>query len=89
MTKSSVHNHRIGWSPLSNTINLYRHGKDPSLALDQRNALNEVLTAAMRYLMDDRHPSGAVRMEFNGRVYQLTADDVTTEPLPPQNAGGE
>lgn len=75
----SVNNHRIGWSPLSNQINLYRHGKDPSLALEQRDALNEVLTAAMHYLMDERHPSGAVRMEFNGKVYQLSADDVTDD----------
>lgn len=29
---------KLGHSPLTDTIFLYRHGKDPSLALDKREA---------------------------------------------------
>ena len=84
--------HRIGHSRLSNKVYLYRHGKDANLALAQRDALNEVLTAAALYLMDPQHPSGAVRMEIDGRVLQLTGADVTDVAAPAAHSpviGGE
>jgi len=33
---SKLRNYKLGYSPLSDTIYLYRHGKDPQLSLDKK-----------------------------------------------------
>lgn len=77
---SSIEKHRIGHSPLTNNVYLYRFGRDAGIALDKRDALNEVLTAAARYLLDQAHPSGAVRLEMDGRLIQLQVDVIDPAP---------
>jgi hypothetical protein len=48
---SKLDNIKIAHGPLSDSIILYRHGKDPCLALDKRNATNEVLSVVVKYMM--------------------------------------
>jgi hypothetical protein len=55
---SSLENITIGHSPLSDSLFLYRHGKDPHLALDKREAKVDVLAAIIQYMMHNS-PKGA------------------------------
>lgn len=43
MMKMELNKVKLGHSPLTDTIFLYRHGKDPALALDKREAEADVL----------------------------------------------
>jgi hypothetical protein len=47
----SLENIKIGHSPLTDSLFIYRHGKDPRLALDKREAKRDVLTAVIEYMM--------------------------------------
>lgn len=42
---------KLAYSPLSDRIVLYRHGKDPALALDKRESEQDVMTALVDYMM--------------------------------------
>jgi len=42
---------KLGHSPLTDTIFLYRHGKDPALALDKREAEADVMAVLVAYMM--------------------------------------
>lgn len=66
---------RIGFSPLSQSLYLYRHGKDPALALEKREANADVLTAVVNYMMYDA-PKGASQKvnigDKRGKWYEIT-----------------
>lgn len=42
---------KLAHSPLTDRLVLYRHGKDPALALDKREAKQDVMTALVNYMM--------------------------------------
>lgn len=42
---------KLGHSPLTDTIFLYRHGKDPSVVLDKRDAEVDVMVVLIEYMM--------------------------------------
>ena len=42
---------KLGHSPLTDTIFLYRHGKDPALALDKREAEADVMAVLVAHMM--------------------------------------
>lgn len=44
---------KLGHSPISDTIFLYRHGKDPTLALDKREAGADVMSVLVAHMMHD------------------------------------
>lgn len=52
---------KLGHSPLTDTIFLYRHGKDPALALDKREAEADVMAVLVAHMMHDA-PNGAVKV---------------------------
>ena len=54
----SIDRHRVGFSPLTGGVNLYRHGIDPGVAFDKRDALQEVMVAAGEHLLHG-FPEGA------------------------------
>jgi hypothetical protein len=66
---SSINKHRIGYQPLSGGIALYRHGKDPCLALDKRDALREVMFAACKHLLHDMPEGASATIDIDGREY--------------------
>lgn len=49
---SSLDKIRLGYSPLSQTIHLYRHGKDPNVALEKREAEFDVLQVITDMMLD-------------------------------------
>lgn len=52
---------KLGHSPLTDTIFLYRHGKDPSLALDKREAEADVMAVLVEHMMYDA-PRGSEKV---------------------------
>lgn len=67
----SVNKHRIGYQPLSGGIALYRHGKDPCLALEKRDALQEVIYAACRHMLHGTPEGASNEIEIDGRTYVI------------------
>lgn len=62
---SSVHRYKIGVSPLTGEIYLYRHGTDPSIALDKRPAEAEVMQAIASHMFSgDETEANAVMKSF-------------------------
>lgn len=52
---------KLGHSPLTDTIFLYRHGKDPALALDKREAEVDVMAVLVEHMMHDA-PKGSEKV---------------------------
>lgn len=61
---STVHKHRVGYQPLSGGISLYRHGSDPRIALEQRDALQEVMMAACQHLLHGMEEAQGITAEI-------------------------
>ena len=60
---------KLGYTPLSDSIYLYRHGKDPNVALDKREAEADVMTVLVEHMMYDA-PKGAEKViEFGDKKY--------------------
>jgi len=57
----NLNNIKLGHSPLTDTIFLYRHGKDEGLALDRRNAEADVMSVLVTHMMHDA-PNGSVKV---------------------------
>lgn len=68
----SVYRHRIGYSGLSNTIYLYRHGKDEALALSKREAEPEVMAAVVERVLDE---GGGMTVQFGGRAFTIDVQE--------------
>lgn len=52
---------KLGHSPLTDTIFLYRHGKDVGLALDKREAEADVMSVLVAHMMHDA-PKGSEKV---------------------------
>lgn len=64
----SVYCHRIGYSGLTKTIYLYRHGKDETLALSKREAEPEVMAAVVERVLDE---GGSMTIQFGERAFTI------------------
>lgn len=63
---------KLGHSPLTDTIFLYRHGKNPGLALDKREAEADVMAVIVAHMMHDA-PKGSVKViTLDGRPFKIT-----------------
>ena len=52
---------KLGHSPLTDSIFLYRHGKDPEFALDKREAETDVMAVLVEHMMYNA-PRGAEKV---------------------------
>jgi hypothetical protein len=67
----------LGYSPLSDTIYLYRHGKDPALSLEKREFKSEVIGVVVSMLMHDaEHGSSMTVSSENGDMFEITCKPV-------------
>lgn len=68
-------------APLSNKFVLARFGKDPSFALETRDATNEFLQALAEYAFDGKmpNPGEAAEFTFGGGDEQFTVS-IKREP---------
>lgn len=71
-----LHKIKIGVSPLSKRIMLYRMGKSPTDALESKDCTNEVYGAVIEEMMDGM-PTGATKTVTSGDK----AWDVTVIPV--------
>ena len=71
---------RVGFSPLSGRIMLYRHGKDPRVALERRDAEAQVVSAVVEWVMHDAPKGATVRLTIDGRQYDMTVVPVPADP---------
>lgn len=63
---------KIGFSPLSGELFIYRHGKDQHLALDKREAQKDVIAGVIEFMMHDA-PKGASQVfHFGPKSYEIT-----------------
>lgn len=75
---------KLGYSPLSDSIYLYRHGKNPNMALDKRPAEADVMAVLVEHMMNGA-PKGTEKViEFGDRRYVLRVT-----PLTEATDGGE
>jgi len=69
---------KIGFSPLSRQLFIYRHGKNEQVALDKREAQQDVIAALIEYMLDDA-PKGASQVfHFSDKSYEVTVKPVAT-----------
>ena len=67
----NIHNVKIGHSALSNSLYLYRHGKNEAVALEKRECESDVFIALVQYMMHEA-PNGAVKTVFiDGAEYEI------------------
>lgn len=52
---------KLGYSPLTDSIFMYRHGKDHGLALDKREAEGDVMSVLIAHMMHNA-PKGSEKI---------------------------
>lgn len=67
---------KIGFSPLSNNLFIYRHGKDSQLALDKRDAQADVMAAVVEYMMHDAPKGAEQTVSFGKKRYKIRVEPV-------------
>lgn len=62
---------KLGYSPLSSTIHLYREGSQEGVALDKRDAIADVQGALIQFMLDG-FPDGAKQeVCFGNQWYEI------------------
>lgn len=72
-------NIRLGYSPLSNTIYMYRHGKNPQVALEKRNAEAEVMAALVSMMMQGAPRGSEMDFTLGDKRYTIRVTPKETE----------
>lgn len=62
---------KIGYSPLSSTIHLFRHGKDERVALDKRDAIADVQAALIQFMLDGFPDGSKQEVCFGDQWYEI------------------
>ncbi len=70
---------KLGYSPLSDRIMLYRHGKNDNHALDKREAEQDVMAVIVEYMMY-KAPKGAIKkLQFGDCYYELSLKPINKD----------
>lgn len=70
---------KLTHSPLTDSIYLYRHGKDPALALEKRDAEADVFSVLVDHMMHGA-PKGSIKVvELDGKQYEIRVAPVKQE----------
>lgn len=62
---------KLGHSPLTDTIFLYRHGEDPALALEKREAEADVMTVLIEHMMYNAQKGSQKIIRLGDRKYKI------------------
>lgn len=69
-----LNNIKLGHSPLTDTIFLYRHGKRDNVALEKREAEADVMTVLISHMMHDA-PKGSVKtVTLGDKKYKIRVE---------------
>jgi len=72
---------RLGFSNLTGgdgKIYLYRHGKDKALALEKRDAEQDVFAVLIEFMMDDAPKGSIKKIQFGDKAYEITVKPIDT-----------
>jgi len=69
---------KLGVSELTNTIYLYRYGKDENVVLDKREAYRDVLRVITTLMMQDMDKGATVEYCFGDQWYELSVKEIDT-----------
>ena len=70
-------NIKLGYSPLgTGTIYLYRHGKDPNLAIEKREAEADVMKVITEKMMDGSPEGSMLTYTIGEQSFRLTVEPV-------------
>lgn len=70
---------KLAYSQLSDTMVLYRHGKDPALALDKRNAEQDVMTTIIQYMMANAPKGSQQDVRIGDNWYTVTVKPIEND----------
>jgi len=70
---------KLGYSPLSEEIFLYRHGKVENEALDKRLAESDVMKVITLKMMDGADKGASIDYHFGEQWYRLTVEKIENE----------
>ena len=73
----SLKNIKLGHSPLTDTIFLYRHGKDQGLALEKREAEADVMSVLVEHMMHGAPKGSEKIVSFGRKKYKIKVTPVT------------
>lgn len=62
---------KLGHSPLTDTIFLYRHGRDPTLALEKREAEADVMAVLVAHMMYEAPKGSEKVITLGNRRYTI------------------
>lgn len=67
----NLDNVKLGHSPLTDTIFLYRHGKDSGLALDKRPAEADVMAVLVDHMMHQAPKGSEKVITLGAKKYKI------------------
>lgn len=67
---------KLGHSPLTDSIYLYRHGKDPALALEKRAAEADVMAVLVDHMMHGAPKGSFKTITLGERQYEIRVTPV-------------
>jgi len=67
---------KLGYSPLSDEIYLFRHGKNKTEALDKRLAERDVMEVITLKMMEDSENGASIDYHFGNQWYRLTVEKI-------------
>ena len=76
----NLNNIKLGHSPLTDTIFIYRHGKDVGLALDKREAEADVFSVLIAHMMHDAPKGSSKVIRLGDKRFKIVVTP-TNEPI--------
>lgn len=76
---------KLGHSPLTDTIFLYRHGKDPRVALDKREAEADVMAVLVEHMMHNAPRGSSKVVSFGAQKYLIKVTPVPKPEAPEES----
>lgn len=70
---------KIGYSPLSRELYLYRHGKDKRLALSKRPCEHDVMAGIVEMMMDDAPKGSKKCVCFGDQCFEISVIPIPLE----------
>ena len=74
----SIDKIKLGYSPITDSIYLYRHGKDPFLALEKREAEKDVMMVLVEHMMHDAPNGSEKTIQFGDKKFKVRVIPVET-----------
>jgi len=76
MSKIDLNKVKLGYSPLTESVYLYRHGKKEHEALDKREAKSDVLAVITELMMDGSKKGSTMDYRFGDQWYNISVKKV-------------